>query len=116
MLAHIVLFRPKPDLPADARRAFARAFERAVCEIPSVRRARVGRRCTLGTVYDSLMREDFSYAAIVEFDDEAGLKAYLEHPAHQELGERFYQAIEIALTYDFEMRAGEEAGTLLGEA
>ena len=27
--------------------------------------------------------------ALLEFDDVAGLQAYLRHPAHEELGERF---------------------------
>ncbi len=114
MFSHIVLFRPKKESTAEQRRAFALAFARAVREIPSVRRVRVGHRRTVGALYDTLMREDFSFAGVIEFDDEAGLKAYLEHPAHQELGERFYETIEAALTYDYEMWAGEEAGLLLG--
>ncbi len=113
MLTHLVLFRPRADLHEDQRQAFARAFERAVREIPSVRRARVGRRKVLGTAYDALMREDLQYAAVIEFDDEDGLRAYLAHPAHAALGELFYKCIETALTYDFEMRPGEQAGTLL---
>ncbi len=113
MIAHIVLFRPRRDLDEDQRRAFAQAFARAIRDIPSVRRAHVGRRRALGTAYDTLMVEDFPYAAVIEFDDEKGLREYLGHPAHVELGDRFYRTIEAGLTYDFEMRAAGDAETLL---
>jgi hypothetical protein len=105
-VAHIVLFRPRQDLSADERTALAAAFEEAVRTIPSVRSARVGRRVTHGRPYEQLMRVNYEYAAILEFDDAAGLEAYLEHPAHRQLGERFFTAFEDALMYDFELREG----------
>ena len=52
------------------------------------------------------MRVDYQYAAVIEFDDEAGLKAYLEHPAHQQLSSQFYNAFEQALMYDFDVKEG----------
>lgn len=107
MIAHVVLFRPRPDLSALERRALIDAFAAALREIPSIRRARVGRRVTHGRPgYEPLMRTSFDYAAIVEFDDRAGLEAYLEHPAHKELGERFFKAFDEALMYDFELTDG----------
>jgi hypothetical protein len=101
MIAHVVLFQPRADLSAADREAFAASFERALTGIPEVRRARVGERVNLGRQYDQQNARDFSHAAIIEFDSEADLRAYLEHPAHQELGQRFYQAAEAALVYDF---------------
>jgi len=106
MIAHLVLFRPRPDLTSDARAALAAAFETAIREIPSIRRARVGRRVTHGRPYEALMRVDYQYTAILEFDDLAGLKAYLAHPAHDQLASRFFSACEDALMYDFEMSEG----------
>ena len=43
------------------------------------------------------MREDYTHAAILEFDDLDGLTAYLEHPAHAELASRFFECFEQAL-------------------
>jgi hypothetical protein len=43
---------------------------------------------------------------VLEFDDLAGLKAYLEHPAHERLAQRFFEAFEDALMYDFDLRDG----------
>ena len=62
------------------------------------------------------MREDYTHAAILEFDDLAGLRAYLEHPAHTELGSRFFDCFEHALMYDFDVHDGQVGlNTLLEE-
>ena len=107
MIAHLVLFRPRPGLPDADRRALAEALTAALRDIPSIRRARVGRRITHGRPYEALMQVDYSYAAVLEFDDVAGLKAYLEHPAHEALGALFFACFEDALMYDFDLKDGE---------
>jgi hypothetical protein len=106
VIAHVVLFRPRADLAPEARRGLASAFKAALTGIPSIRRARVGRRVLTGRPYESLMRTDYTHAAIIEFDDRAGLIAYLNHPDHEQLGNRFFSAFEEALMYDFELREG----------
>ena len=106
MIAHVVLFRPRRDLADVGRRALVAAFETALGAIASIRRARVGRRLTLGRPYEALMRADYPYIAILEFDDRAALATYLEHPAHEQLAARFFEAFEEALIYDFELAEG----------
>jgi hypothetical protein len=106
MIAHVVLFRFRPESGDPERRALATAFERAISAIPTVRRARVGTRIRLGRAYESMMRSDYPYAAIIEFDDRDGLMAYLEHPAHNQLAARFFESFEEALMYDFELTDG----------
>ena len=106
MIAHIVLFRPKAQLSPDERSALVAAFARALRDIPAIRRSRVGRRVTHGRGYEQLMREDYEYVALLEFDDLAGLKAYLQHPAHEELAERFFASFDAALMYDYEISDG----------
>ncbi len=108
MIAHIVLFRPRGDLSPGERQGLVDAFAAALREIPSVRRARVGRRITHGRGYEQLMRGKYDFAAVLEFDDRAGLLAYLEHPVHQELGDRFFSALEEALMYDYELQEGAD--------
>jgi hypothetical protein len=109
MIAHIVLFKPRADLSADARQRFAELFETALRKIPSIRRARIGRRITHGRGYEALMTVDYQYAAVLEFDDVTGLKAYLEHPAHEQLGAQFFDVFEQALMYDFDIAEGDAA-------
>jgi hypothetical protein len=101
--AHVVMFRFRPEVPTTEREALAASFEHTVKAIPSVRRARVGSRLRLGRGYEALMKSDYPYIAILEFDDREGLLAYLEHPAHAGLGTRFFELFEDALIYDFEL-------------
>jgi hypothetical protein len=101
VIVHIVLFTPRSTLTPAERQDLADAFAAALNAIPSIRRARVGRRITHGRPYEDLMAVHYEYAAIIEFDDVPGLKAYLEHPAHTRLGSTFFAAFEHALMYDF---------------
>ena len=103
MFLHIVLFRPKPDIGDADRLAMFDALRVASTEIPSVKRFHVGERVLLGRPYEKLMVEDYPYAAVVEFEDLQGLKTYLEHPKHDELGRLFYALLEAGLVYDYEM-------------
>ena len=96
MIAHVVLFRPRGDLQSSAQSALASAFETAI----------QATRVMHGRPYEALMRSHYPYAAVLEFDDLAGLKAYLEHPAHERLGSLFFEAFEDALMYDFDMQEG----------
>jgi Stress responsive A/B Barrel Domain len=113
VITHVVLFTPRADLSAADRQSFAALFERALTQIPVVRRARVGERKNLGRFYDTHNPASFSHVALFEFDSEADLLTYLEHPAHQELGQRFYEISESALVYDFDLVDGERVRDLL---
>jgi len=108
MIVHVVLFRLKPGLSEDARDALAAALARATREIPSIRRARIGSRITIGRAYEQLMTTDYAFAAILEFDDRSALQTYLDHPAHEQLAQRFYASVAEALTYDFELWESDE--------
>ena len=108
MIAHIVLLRPRENLSAAETTSFLDVLERSLRHIPFIRRARVGRRVRLGRGYEQLMRADFPFAAVLEFDDLAGLEAYLAHPAHEELGAQLFASADDVLIYDFEMGSGGE--------
>jgi hypothetical protein len=108
MIVHVVLFRLKPQLSDATREGLAQALSRATRNIPTIRRARIGVRLTMGRPYEQLMPIDYSFAAILEFDDREGLQAYLDHDVHDELAQRFYASIEQALTYDYEMWETDE--------
>jgi stress responsive alpha/beta barrel protein len=113
VIAHVVLFKPKADLTDAQRRTFVDALERALLGIPVIKRARVGRRRTLGRTYDAQNLQDFPFLAILEFDGESDLLAYLEHPAHRLLGEQFYVLAASALALDFELLESDWGQRLL---
>lgn len=113
MIAHIVLFRPRTSLTDHERRVLVDALTHAMKNIPSVRRAHIGRRTILGRQYDSMNAQQFPFAAILEFESEADLRTYLDHPAHEKLGEQFYFTSDGALAFDYEMLEPERASDLL---
>ncbi len=114
MIAHVVLFAPRPDLSPAARRHLLEALVGASEDIPSIRRFRVGRRTKHGLPgYEQTMRDDYEFAAIVEFDDIDGLKAYLAHSSHAVIGRHFTTSAIRSLAYDYEMVEADAAGTLI---
>jgi hypothetical protein len=107
MIAHIVLFRPRATLSDIDRAALIDALRIAVSGIPEIRRTRIGRRLMLHRPgYETAMAEHYEYSAILEFDSEADLRAYLDHPAHTDLGNRLFNSADAVLAYDF-VCAGE---------
>jgi hypothetical protein len=112
MIAHIILFSPQRDLTQAARRDLLASLVAASAGIPSIRRFRVGRRVKHGLPgYEQLMRDDYEYAAVVEFDDVEGLKAYLAHPSHAAIGQHFTASASKSLAYDYLMvEAGDVPG------
>ena len=109
MLVHLGLFRPRSDLDAAMRQGVAEALTAASTQIPGVRRVRVGQRVTHGRGYEQLMRSNYTHVAMLEFDDLAGLQAYLAHPVHEQLATRFFAAFDEALMYDYEVGEGDAA-------
>ena len=115
MIAHVVLFSPKPDLPIADRRALVDALVAAAAAIPSIKRFRVGKRVKHWMPgYEQLMPDDYEFAAIVEFEDVEALKVYLAHPSHSAIGQHFMASASKALAYDYTLVDAAEAGELAG--
>jgi len=114
MIAHLVLFTPKPELSAEDRRATVLALERACVDIPEIRRAQVGRRRVLGYAYDALAPAHFEYAVLLEFDSESDLRTYLHHPAHVALGHHFNNSAAAALALDFTIGDASQIRAIAG--
>ena len=104
MIAHIVLFEPKPDLTETDRQQLLDGLRAAAREIPSVRRLRYGRRVRHGLPgYEQMMRDEYSFAALIEFETLEDLRAYLAHPAHALIGRHFMESSVRALAYDYSL-------------
>jgi hypothetical protein len=109
------MMKPRADVSRSERAEFAAAFERAIREIPTVRQVRVGTRVTHGAAYESGMPDSADVLAAIEFDDVAGLQAYLRHPAHDAVGAMFGRLLSSALVYDFEVGGTEALRKIVGE-
>ena len=105
MVAHVVMFDLRPDLTAGERQEFANGFTRALESVPGVGRVRVGQRTSIGASYET--PAGFDFVAVLEFDDEAGLRHYLEHPAHAELGALFWACTARTLVADFTLAGND---------
>lgn len=103
MVAHVVLFRPRADVGAEARERLLDAMRAAARGIPSVKRFHIGEHLADPPTYVMGGFPPFPYIALLEFDDEAGLREYLAHSLHVDLGARFNATAEAALIYDFRM-------------
>ena len=108
MIAHLVLYQVRDDLTVDERAHFTSALETALHSIPCIRRTVIGRRKAMGVSYEKAMVSTYEYVAILEFDDEAGLREYLEHPAHAELGALFWSCSSRVLVFDYETVEGRD--------
>jgi hypothetical protein len=114
MIAHVILFSPRADLPAAARRQLLEALAATSAGIPSIRRFRVGRRIKHGLPgYEQMMRDDYEFAAIIEFDDVEGLKTYLAHPLHAVIGGHFTESASRSLAYDYALDDATDAARLI---
>ena len=107
--------KPRPGLSGPERQALVDAFARAIRDIPSVRDVRVGRRVTHGAAYESHAPDVADFMVSIAFEDLPGLQAYLKHPAHEELGTRFYQSVQSGLAFDFEVEGPEGLTRLTAE-
>jgi Stress responsive A/B Barrel Domain len=116
VIVHVVLFEPRGDLTDPEREQLLGDLRLAATSIPTLRRVRIGRRIRHGIPgYEQAMQVDYQYAAIMEFDDRAGLAAYLQHPAHDAAGRHFTRSAAHALAYDYEVTeasASDSAGLL----
>lgn len=108
MLGHLVILTPRPGLTAGDRLALVRAFRHAVTSIEGVRGVRLGRRVTHGADYERTAPPGAGILALIEFEDLAGLQAYLRHPAHDELSARFHESLDSALVLDFDLGGMEK--------
>ena len=113
VILHLVLFTPHPTLSHGEREALAKAMEEAFTATPEIARVRVGRRRVLGTSYDDLSPVQFEFLTALEFATLEDLTAYLKHPTHRALSERFRGAAKLAFAHDFEIVEADQLRTLV---
>ncbi len=114
MIAHVVLFEPRPGLTRAERQQIVDGLRAAARHVPAIRRLRVGRRVRHGLPgYEQAMGDDYSCAAIIEFETTQALIEYLAHPAHEAIGRHFTESSVRALAYDYQLVEADDAGALL---
>ena len=103
MIVHVVMIEPRPNLSDGELTTALQDLETAAAEIRAISRLRVGRRIRHGLPgYEQAMTQDYSYLALIEFEDTRGLQEYLQHPAHEKLSRHFASLGTTSLAYDYE--------------
>lgn len=118
MIQHIVLFTPKSGLPLETRRSFAGLVLDTLRSSPHVARCTVGKRARVDAGYDrDFGDKTYEYAAVLEFETEARLVAYLNEPRHAHLGRAFWELCERTVVCEVEAAdfCSESADSLLVE-
>ncbi len=109
MIAHLVLFNPRLTLGREQLRSFAKSVQDVCRSIEVIKRSRVGRRVTIDAGYSRVFGDKtYQFAAVFEFDDAAGLGAYLNHPLHHHLGRLFWETCESSVVFEMEARDGRD--------
>jgi hypothetical protein len=101
-------------MTVEQRATMVKALRAAVDGIPQIKRFTIGKRILLNRPgYETQMAEHYQYSAILEFDSEADLRAYLDHPAHEDLGKMLFTSAEAVLAYDFTTLGNDELAKLI---
>lgn len=99
MVKHIVMFRFRPEVPAEVREAAARAFKAGIEALPAtidcIRSVHVGFNVNPSEQWDICLTSSFD-----TLDD---VRAYSVHPAHKAVGAALMQHVEQRACVDFEM-------------
>ncbi|BCT75151.1 hypothetical protein SCMU_09930 [Sinomonas cyclohexanicum] len=96
MIRHAVLFKFKPDFPADQREAWTSGLDRMRGNIPGL--------IALTHGPDAIRSERaFDYAIVADFESVADIEVYNTHPLHEPLKEYSFPNSEQILSVDFEI-------------
>ncbi|MCC6445925.1 MAG: Dabb family protein [Armatimonadetes bacterium] len=96
MVEHIVFFKIRPQATPEQKQAMVDGLKSLAKLIPGIARLSVGENF-------SDRSRGFTYGLVVRFTDRAALEAYLPHPAHQEVVEKYIRPInDDVLVVDYE--------------
>jgi hypothetical protein len=96
MIEHIVLFKMKPETPADAVTAMQDGLKSLVGRVPGIV------ELTIGANF-SERAKGFTHGMVVRLQDRAALDGYIPHPAHREVVEKLIRPmVEDVLAVDYE--------------
>jgi hypothetical protein len=77
MIKHVVMVKFKPEVTQEQQAEFAKKVPEVLGQIPGAK------NITLGLALAVEGEPPYDGATFMDFDDEAQLKAYLDHPMHQ---------------------------------
>ncbi|MBY0460364.1 MAG: Dabb family protein [Gemmataceae bacterium] len=98
-LVHVVVLKLKTDSPSGEPQSVIDEVYSQLSKIKTVRGVWAGKPASKGTP-DA--ETDYTVALVFVFDDQAGLKAYLDDPVHTKFADKHLKLWEKPVVYDFE--------------
>ena len=95
MLRHVGMVNFKAEMGPNERDAFAKQAAVTLAQIPGAK------NIILGQALDAQGPARYGAALFIDFDDEAALKAYLEHPLHKAVASLMPTLFSESLTLNY---------------
>jgi len=108
-LVHVVVLKLKTDSPTDEAQSVIDDTYSQLSKIKAVRAIWAGKPSSNGT--PDVAATDYTVALVVLLDDAAGLKTYLNDPAHTKFATKHLKLWEAPVVYDFEPKPPAPAPT-----
>jgi type II secretory pathway pseudopilin PulG len=99
-LVHVVVLKLKADSSEGETQSLIDDTYGQLAKIKTVRGVWAGKPSTKGT--PDVAKDDYTVALVMVFDDPAGLKKYLDDPAHTKFADKHLKKWEAPVVYDFE--------------
>jgi hypothetical protein len=96
VLRHVVMYKFKPELTAAQVQEVVDAFKGLPGKIPTILEFEAGTN-----VSEEGKSEGFTHLFVVTFRDKAGLKVYLDHPAHADYVKVVKDRREKVIVFDY---------------
>jgi hypothetical protein len=96
VLRHVVMYKFKPELTAAQVQEVVDAFKGLPGKIPTIVEFEAGTN-----VSEEGKSEGFTHLFVVTFRDKAGLKVYLDHPAHADYVKVVKDRREKVIVFDY---------------
>ena len=96
VLRHVVMYKFKPELTAAQVQEVVDAFKGLPGKIPTIVEFEAGTN-----VSEEGKSEGFTHLFVVTFRDKAGLKGYLDHPAHADYVKVVKDRREKVIVFDY---------------
>lgn len=96
MIRHMVFFNVLPTASEEQLKAVIDHARTKLARIPGVQNLAVS------TTFEAVQPVSYQYGLTMEFADRAALKAYIDHPVHQEFRQIFFPIRGTYLVTDLE--------------
>jgi hypothetical protein len=93
MIAHVLLIKPKATTDSSVWESLFNRLRELPAVIPDIKSVQVGKNV-------SVLPQGYTYGLVMHFEDADGLKAYINHPAHDAIAKDLVAECEDRIELD----------------